>query len=52
MPKPWSVAERRKTSIQIPKKMQISRLGTQQSQVEEPITSPEEKQRQQQQSRA
>ena len=49
MLKPWSVAERRQTSIQIPKKMQISRLGTQQSQVEELVTSPEEEQQRQQQ---
>ena len=39
--------QKEKTFIPIPKKMQISRLGTQQSQVEEPVLSPKEKARQQ-----
>ena len=46
---PSQLQKVRKTSIQIPKKMQVSKLGTQQSQVEEPNTSPEEKPRKQQQ---
>ena len=42
---PQQFAERRTTSVQNPKKMQVSNMGPQQSQVEESNTSLEEKQR-------
>ena len=41
--KPWTVGERRKTFVPIPQKMQISRLGHKQNEVEEPVLSPKGK---------
>ena len=45
---PTLIAERRTTFVQESEKMQVSNMGSQQSQVEESGTSPKEEQRQHQ----